>query len=377
MALTDNDMPQLLAMLNRINIRMQQRRKTAAAWTAGNEVLRAGEIGIETDTQRSKLGDGATVWTLLPYVGPGPYDLATAPADKQVLTFNLASGKWKPETPSGSNGGLSGLSLDDGTLLDSPAGTLTPPSLVQSYIQMIVGGQFLLVPAYKRKVVSTATGAWINAYLAASGTPVFAFEFDNNAADVSGNGNTTSISGTITYTSDDPAPGGGYAANVTGATYVNLPGAANVTGAEPWTLIGIVKVPSTGFASSSGGHHLWAGGADATRRAISMSFTGDATPALMCDFEYATMNAPIPSALVNAWMTAIFTYDGTTLRMYASGAGQPLTKVGEAAQSINVYPDKNALFQWNNIRRFIGACAFVGLKKGVMTEVELAQFLIP
>lgn len=43
------------------------RRGTAAAWTSANPTLSAGEMGIETDTQRSKFGDGTTAWTSLPY----------------------------------------------------------------------------------------------------------------------------------------------------------------------------------------------------------------------------------------------------------------------------------------------------------------------
>ena len=43
------------------------RRGTAAEWTSANPVLSAGEMGIETDTQRSKFGDGTTAWASLPY----------------------------------------------------------------------------------------------------------------------------------------------------------------------------------------------------------------------------------------------------------------------------------------------------------------------
>jgi hypothetical protein len=43
------------------------RRGAAAQWTSANPVLAAGEMGIETDTSRSKFGDGATAWTSLPY----------------------------------------------------------------------------------------------------------------------------------------------------------------------------------------------------------------------------------------------------------------------------------------------------------------------
>ena len=43
------------------------RRGTAAQWTTANPVLAAGEMGIETDTNKSKFGNGSTAWTSLPY----------------------------------------------------------------------------------------------------------------------------------------------------------------------------------------------------------------------------------------------------------------------------------------------------------------------
>tara|TARA_R110001606_G_scaffold361791_2_gene515505 strand:- start:1469 stop:1864 length:396 start_codon:yes stop_codon:yes gene_type:complete len=47
--------------------KIQFRRDTAAQWTTHNPVLLAGEIGIETDTYRFKLGDGVTAWTGINY----------------------------------------------------------------------------------------------------------------------------------------------------------------------------------------------------------------------------------------------------------------------------------------------------------------------
>ena len=47
--------------------RMQQRRGTAAQWTAANPVLGAGEIGFETDTNKFKVGNGSTAYTSLTY----------------------------------------------------------------------------------------------------------------------------------------------------------------------------------------------------------------------------------------------------------------------------------------------------------------------
>ena len=48
-------------------IQIQLRRGTAAAWTAANPTLAAGELVIETDTDKYKIGDGSTAWTSLGY----------------------------------------------------------------------------------------------------------------------------------------------------------------------------------------------------------------------------------------------------------------------------------------------------------------------
>ena len=54
--------------------RMQQRRGTQAEWNdsviASTVILQAGELGLETDTGRFKIGNGVTVWQNLPYYLP-------------------------------------------------------------------------------------------------------------------------------------------------------------------------------------------------------------------------------------------------------------------------------------------------------------------
>lgn len=47
--------------------RMQQRRGTEEQWTLANPVLAAGEIGLETDTNKFKIGDGVNNWADLAY----------------------------------------------------------------------------------------------------------------------------------------------------------------------------------------------------------------------------------------------------------------------------------------------------------------------
>ena len=47
--------------------RIRLRRDTAANWTAENPVLLNGEMGIETDTRKYKVGDGTLAWSSLSY----------------------------------------------------------------------------------------------------------------------------------------------------------------------------------------------------------------------------------------------------------------------------------------------------------------------
>lgn len=56
--------------------RIQYRRDTAANWTAANPILAAGEPGLETDTKKSKIGDGTTAWVSLGYQAPDATTLA-------------------------------------------------------------------------------------------------------------------------------------------------------------------------------------------------------------------------------------------------------------------------------------------------------------
>jgi hypothetical protein len=48
-------------------VRLQLRRGTEAQWDSANPTLAAGEIGIETDTNTFKFGDGSTAWNSLSY----------------------------------------------------------------------------------------------------------------------------------------------------------------------------------------------------------------------------------------------------------------------------------------------------------------------
>lgn len=64
-----------------MSVQIQLRRGTAAQWTAANTLLAEGEIGIETDTGKIKVGDGSTAWTSLAYfTGSGAVSAVTGTA---------------------------------------------------------------------------------------------------------------------------------------------------------------------------------------------------------------------------------------------------------------------------------------------------------
>ena len=69
--------------------RMQQRRGTAAQWTAANPILAAGEIGFETDTSKFKMGNGSSTWSALQYFANASELAAIIGGDMPALLNSL------------------------------------------------------------------------------------------------------------------------------------------------------------------------------------------------------------------------------------------------------------------------------------------------
>ena len=67
---------------------IQLRGGTASAWTTANPTLAQKEMGIETDTNKIKLGDGTTAWTSLGYFETGEVTLAASQVfTNKTITF--------------------------------------------------------------------------------------------------------------------------------------------------------------------------------------------------------------------------------------------------------------------------------------------------
>ena len=84
-------------------VQIQLRRGTAATWTSVNPTLAAGEIGLETDTQKIKIGDGTTAWTGLGYYNPTIADATSSVKGILKLTGDLGGTADSPTVPGLSN----------------------------------------------------------------------------------------------------------------------------------------------------------------------------------------------------------------------------------------------------------------------------------
>lgn len=76
-------------------INIQLRRGTASEWTTANPTLAVAEFGIETDTGKFKIGNGADNWTTLTYAplagATNASQVATTVSDKSA-SYTLVAG---------------------------------------------------------------------------------------------------------------------------------------------------------------------------------------------------------------------------------------------------------------------------------------------
>ena len=79
----------------KLNTRIQLKHGLAANWTKKNPVLLAGEVGIETDTLKMKVGDGKSNWSALGYLGADANDILAIINENRdsCTTVEVAEGK--------------------------------------------------------------------------------------------------------------------------------------------------------------------------------------------------------------------------------------------------------------------------------------------
>jgi hypothetical protein len=103
--------------------RLQNRRDTAANWTSNNPTLAAGEIGLETDTAKYKMGDGTTAWNSLAYAYTAGAAGATGPTGPTgSVGPSGATGITGPTGPIGATGPTGPSGATGPTGVTGPAG---------------------------------------------------------------------------------------------------------------------------------------------------------------------------------------------------------------------------------------------------------------
>ncbi len=102
----------------------------ASAWTSANPTLAAGELALETDTAKYKIGDGTTAWTSLAY--------SSLPSTAISTTTVTAKGDLLVATANGTITRLGVGTADQALVVDSSTATgvkwATPASINTSTV---------------------------------------------------------------------------------------------------------------------------------------------------------------------------------------------------------------------------------------------------
>lgn len=69
-----------------LTVRIRQKYDTAENWSKNNPILLAGEIGIESNTNMIKIGNGTSHWNDLTYAGGGGGDGGSVIVDTTLST---------------------------------------------------------------------------------------------------------------------------------------------------------------------------------------------------------------------------------------------------------------------------------------------------
>lgn len=148
--------------------KIQLRRDTAANWTALNPVLASGEMALETDTKKLKIGDGITAWTGLGYRAPDEAGITATVNAALVPSQNVAG---FGDSMLGDNGSIGRTTLGmlaqalgvDVFLGGVPGQTSTEVALRQGGLDVRVNVAGNTIPAAATAVavtIPTPSGTW-------------------------------------------------------------------------------------------------------------------------------------------------------------------------------------------------------------------------
>jgi hypothetical protein len=175
-------------------IRIQLRRDTAANWASSNPVLRAGEVGIETDTLKFKIGNGSAAWnSITAYANVVPSDLNTTLSD-YVLVTDIG------DTVAGLNGSQNLLIPNDSIIFEGPTADSYELTLQATDP---TADRTIILPDRNGTVITTGdTGTVTNAMLAGS---IANDKLSNSSVTI--NGYTINLGSSATYGTDNISEG--------------------------------------------------------------------------------------------------------------------------------------------------------------------------
>jgi len=376
-------------------IQIQLRRGDAADWTSTNPILAEGEVGVEIDTLKLKVGNGTDNWNTLPYFGSagtvtsvGALTLGTSGTD---LSSTVANGTTTPvitlnvPTASASNRGV--LSSADWTTFNnkgngtvtsvtgtSPvnsSGGATPAiSLASGYGDTLnpyasKTANYVLaspdgssgVPTFRAIVASdiptlnqNTTGTAANITATSNSTLTTLSALSLPYSQLSGtvptwNQNTTGTASNVTGTVAIANGGSGtttaqgainaFAGAVTSGSYLRGNGTNVVMSAIQVADVPTLNQNTTGTASNVTGIVAVANGG-----------TGTATPALVAGTNI-TITGSFPNQTINSTASGTVTSVAATVPSFLSVSGSPITTSGTLAFSLASTPTNGQLLIGN------------------------------
>ena len=204
-------------------IRIQLRRDTAANWTSSNPVLRAGELGIETDTLKFKIGNGSSTWTQITNYA----NVTTTGLSNSLSDYILAATKGTPGGPAAldSNGDL--LIPENSVILWNDAEydytttlTATQPTADRTITLKDGTGTLAFTSDLPTQYTDELAQDAVATALAAGTHTNITVTYNDNA-------NSISLTGAVTYTDENAQDAVGNAVG-TGLSYNDTTGAISV-----------------------------------------------------------------------------------------------------------------------------------------------------